>query len=112
MSRTQKTPHGMQGLMIAVVPAPRRSGSGFGGLHRRGLQTLRTLGHFEFDPLAFLQTAETLAGDRRKMDEYVRSPILRCDENMYSLSLSCILPSSNACMRTFSHHLNVKSVDA
>ena len=55
------------------------NGSG-GGLYHRSLRALGALGYFELHALAFLQAAETLGVDRRKMDEYVIPAFLGRDE--------------------------------
>src|SRR5690348_383648 len=67
----------MRGFIVAVQRLPDGSGSGF---DVGSLGAFRPLGHFELDPLTFLQAAEALAGDRRKMDEHIRPAVLGCDE--------------------------------
>src|SRR6185437_11498537 len=76
----KKTPHQVRGFILHHNAMPGGSGSGLDRLDRRSLGTLGPLRHVELHPLAFLQAAEALAGDGRKMDEHVRSPVLRRDE--------------------------------
>jgi hypothetical protein len=69
----------MRGFICGIAPAV-ESGCGVNWLDSRCLGALGALGYLELYALTFLQAAEALAADRRKMDENVRPSIHGCDE--------------------------------